>query len=466
MPEVMRRVAIVLAVLAAGCGSTDPEPPPAASTPRDTPTSEVTATATAKPVKTPVPRLSDAAACTDVPDATCYRLRVPLDRTDPDSEMVNLRVAIAGKRGAPAYLMLSGGPGEAGVFLLKNARRYLGPAADDVRLVSIDQRGTGRDALDCPALQDAMGASDLTPPPPKAVKECAAKLGDDRRFYTTRDTVEDIEALRIALKADKLALNGTSYGTFVAQRYALAHPKRVSGLVLDSVVPSEGITVLSEVPIKATRRVMGEETAKQMAKVIKEHHNGPALLDILTGLSVGAPRGNGAADAIAAAADGNMGPLNGLIGGVRDVMQGWDAQRLSQGLHASTLCADIPAPWGTAASAMDGRKQALDNAAKELSDDDLYPYDRATATGNGIAQQCLNWPPVDVPAPAPAAELPDVPTLFLAGDKDLSTPLEWAQRAVKHSPNGKLIVAKGAGHGVQSQGQALDAVRALVASLE
>ena len=128
--------------------------------------------------------------------------------------------------------------------------------------MSIDQRGTGRDALDCPALQDAMGASDLTPPPPKAVKDCAAKLGDDRRFYTTRDTVEDIEALRIALKADKLALNGTSYGTFVAQRYALAHPKRVSGLVLDSVVPSEGITVLSDVSIKATRRVMGEETTK------------------------------------------------------------------------------------------------------------------------------------------------------------------------------------------------------------
>jgi pimeloyl-ACP methyl ester carboxylesterase len=403
-----------------------------------------------------------------VPEATCHELEVPLDRSNPGGKSRNLRVAVSGDKSKPVLVMLSGGPGEAGVFLLKNGRRYLGDTVNQVRLVSIDQRGTGRDALDCPALQDAMGASDLTPPPPKAVKECAAKLGDDRRFYTTRDTVEDIEALRIALKADKLALDGTSYGTFVAQRYALAYPKRVSALVLDSVVPSEGATVLSEVSIKATRRVMGKTTSEQMARVIKEHHNGPALLDILTGLSVGAPRGNGAADAIAAAADGNMGPLNGLIGGVRDVMQGWDAQRLSQGLHASTLCADIPAPWGTAASPLDGRKPALDKAAKELSDDDLYPYDRATATDNGIAQQCLNWPPVDVPPPAAAAELPDVPTLFLAGDKDLSTPMEWAQRAVKHSPNGKLIVAQGAGHGVQSQDdpQALAAVRALVASLE
>ena len=56
---------------------------------------------------------------------------------------------------------------------------------------------------------------------------------------------------------------------------------------------------------------------------------------------------------------------------------------------------------------------------------------------------------------------------LFAGDKDLSTPMEWAQAAVKHAPSGKLIVAKGAGHGVQSQGdeQALAALRALVASL-
>jgi pimeloyl-ACP methyl ester carboxylesterase len=423
----MRRLALVLAVLAAGCGGGgDPQPP---ATPAPPATAEATATPVA--VRTPVPRLRDATRCTDVADATCYRLKVPLDRSNPAGNSVNLRVAVSGKRDAPVFMMLSGGPGEAGVFLLKSGRRFLGEAVDQVRLVSLDQRGTGRDALDCPALQEAMGASDLTPPPARAVTACAARLGDDRRFYTTRDTVEDIEALRIALKADKLALDGTSYGTFVAQRYALAYPGHVSGLVLDSVVPSEGASVLSEVSIKATRRVVGEETAKQMAKVIQEHHNGPALLDILTGLSVGAPRGDGAAKAIKAAAGGNMGPLDGLIAGVRHAMQGWGATRLSQGLHASTLCADIPAPWGTAASPRQGRKQALEDAARKLGQDDLYPYDRATATGNGIALQCLNWPPVDVPPPAPAGELPDVPTLLLAGDRDLSTPLEWAQRAAR-----------------------------------
>ncbi len=273
--------------------------------------------------------------------------------------------------------------------------------------------------------------------------------------------------MRIALRAERMALDGVSYGTFVAQRYALAHPDRVSGLVLDSVVPAEGVSLLSPVSIKATRRVLGKDTTEALAKVVREQHNGPEMLDMLTGLSVGAPRGNGAANAIKAAADGNPGPLDGLHAGVLDVMQGWTAKMLSQGLHASTLCADSPAPWGDASAPLEGRKKALEDAAAKLSDDDLYPYDRATATGNGIAQTCLNWPPLDVPAPEGVGDLPDVPTLLLAGDLDLSTPLEWAQAAAKRAPGGRLMIVKNTGHGVQGQGDAgvLEAVRSLVASL-
>ena len=51
----------------------------------------------------------------------------------------------------------------------------------------------------------------------------------------------DLEALRVALGADKLTLDGVSYGTFVAERYAMAHPDRVARLVLDSVVPAAGL---------------------------------------------------------------------------------------------------------------------------------------------------------------------------------------------------------------------------------
>jgi pimeloyl-ACP methyl ester carboxylesterase len=418
-----------------------------------------------KPSPTPTPRLSDAKACGK---ATCSTLRVPLDRSREGGETLELQVAVEGERGAPVFVFLSGGPGEPGVAFLGRARKWLGPAARTVRIVALDQRGTGADALRCPALQSQMGASDLTPPTREAVQDCATALGEEREHFTTADTVEDLEALRSALGADKLMLDGISYGTFVAQRYALAHPDRVSGLILDSVVPAEGVSLLSEVSIKATRRVLGPETTKALATVVREQGNGPQLLDMLTALSVGAPRDDGYLDAIEQAAAGDAASLNRWLTGVAKAVHGWTAEELSQGLHASTLCADSPAPWGDASAPLEGRQRALDAAAAKLSDDDLYPYDRATATGNGFALQCLYWPPVGAPDVQRPRELPDVPVLLLNGDRDLSTPMEWAQQVATRAPRGRLIIVKGAGHDVQDQGdpEALAAVRRFVASRE
>ncbi len=435
----------LLLVAVAGCGST--AAPPAAAP--------------------AVPRLQDAKACPDVPDATCATLQVALDRTGARKDSLKLRVAMAGRKDAPVLAFLSGGPGEPGLPFFERARKWLGPAASSVRLVAIDQRGTGADALDCPALQKEMGASDLTPPSRGAVESCADELGDERRFFTTADTVEDLEALRVALHADKLALDGVSYGTYVAQRYALAHPDRVSRLVLDSVVPAEGVSLLSDVSIKATERVLGKDASEDLATVVRNEHNGPQLLDMLTSLSVGAPRDDGYIDALDQASKGDDAALDRWLAGVAKAVHGWTAEELSQGLHASTLCADSPAPWGDASAPEDGRRQALDAAAAKLGEADLYPYDRETATGNGFALQCLYWPPVPVPKPAGPQDLPAVPVLLLGGDRDLSTPLEWTRQAAARAPKGRLIVVEGAGHGVQGQGdpEALAAVRRFIAAL-
>ncbi len=210
--------------------------------------------------------------------------------------------------------------------------------------------------------------------------------------------------------------------------------------------------------------MLGAATAKELASVVAKEHNGPQILDMLTGLSVGTPRSPAGKNAIHAAANGNPAPLNGLIDNVQGVMARYTAPQLSQGLHASTLCADSPAPWGDASTPTGQRKAALDAAAAKV---DPYPYDKATLTGNGIALQCLYWPAEDVPSPPPAGQLPDVPTVLLGGTLDLSTPLEWTRQAAARAPHGKLVVVEGDGHGVQSQKdpKALAAVRGLVASL-
>jgi pimeloyl-ACP methyl ester carboxylesterase len=81
----------------------------------------------------------------------------------------------------------------------------------------------------------------------------------------------------------------------------------------------------------------------------------------------------------------------------------------------------------------------------------VFPFDAQTAAGDGIMQTCLDWPATPpAPAAAPGSML-QVPALLLAGDRDLSTPLEWAQEEAAHAPLGKLVIVRGASHSIQSR---------------
>jgi proline iminopeptidase len=101
--------------------------------------------------------------------------------------------------GTPAVL-LSGGPG----FTVD----YMVPVGDflpaDYRRIYFEQRGTGKSR---PAT--------LTP-----------------ESMTLQVVVEDLEALRLHLKQDRLLLIGHSWGGMLAMAYAAAHPDRVDRLIL------------------------------------------------------------------------------------------------------------------------------------------------------------------------------------------------------------------------------------------
>ena len=55
--------------------------------------------------------------------------------------------------------------------------------------------------------------------------------------YSFARHVEDLEALRVFLEADKLHLLGHSYGAVISMAYAIAHPERVGSLVLLAGAP-------------------------------------------------------------------------------------------------------------------------------------------------------------------------------------------------------------------------------------
>ena len=52
---------------------------------------------------------------------------------------------------------------------------------------------------------------------------------------TTQDLIADIEALRIHLGIESWLLFGGSWGSTLALAYAIAHPERVTGLVLRGI---------------------------------------------------------------------------------------------------------------------------------------------------------------------------------------------------------------------------------------
>src|SRR4051812_32075070 len=118
----MRRAAVLAVLLLAGCGGASP-PAPTSARP--------------SAVATPEPRLTEAHGCEH--GATCSTLAVPLDRSRPGGETLDLNVAVKGPRDAPVFVLLSGGPGEPGVSFLPRTSKWLGPDAAKLRLVAFDE---------------------------------------------------------------------------------------------------------------------------------------------------------------------------------------------------------------------------------------------------------------------------------------------------------------------------------------
>jgi len=176
--------------------------------------------------------------------------------------------------------------------------------------------------------------------------------------------------------------------------------------------------------------------------------DGSEILNALTIDGIVDPDYTGVPEMLHDAAQGNFSHLDGLIAGVHQGSAD-TPENLSQGLHASTLCADGQWPWVTAQAPLARRLATLHAAAEQLPESAVYPFDRRTAEGNGIVQTCLYWP--DSPVPHRTGTMPRVPTLLLGGDRDLSTPIEWLREEAARVPGSQVVIVPGAGHSVQSR---------------
>ena len=108
-----------------------------------------------------------------------------------------LVVEAFGPADAPAMIVHHGAPG---LGSRAEPKRSFGPFADRMRVIVFDARGSGDSSDDEP--------------------------------FTHEQWVADVDAIREHFGYDKIVMAGGSYGGFIALEYAIAHPDRVSALVL------------------------------------------------------------------------------------------------------------------------------------------------------------------------------------------------------------------------------------------
>ena len=424
------------------------------------------------------PKIASLDIGTGKTSALCAAVAVPLDRSGLVPGTVNLRVFFGTGSAPPprrTLLFLAGGPGQPGGFAPLLGEFLLNPLGVGLDVIGIDQRGTGLSALACSELQ-RQAIDDILTALPGSVETCGLALGAAAGQYSTTASVEDIEAVRQALGIEKLTLWGISYGTYTAERYARAYPQHVEGLILDSVVPQQNVDPLQIANIRRVPHVLRElckpprckgitnDLVADTASVVRKLAGGPLRAPVVNrnGKPVPSSIANGTellAELIDASVYGTLGQLPGALAAagkgdavplvtlVSDARAGLvqSADIYDQTLHVATLCGDLPAPWGTASSPAE-RIAARDAALAAVNPADLAPFDVATVRGIAVLDSCERWPQGGAPPPAPGP-LPDVPTLFLSGDLDLSTPLGDAETEVARSPHATWLQVPGVGHG-------------------
>ncbi len=400
--------------------------------------------------------LSHPVRCRDQKRAMCATLKVPLDYAKPNRKrfMLPVRWSTRAPATAPFLLYLDGGPGLGhNKSFLKSALRKLPEVAKKYRIAVIETRGTGASALNCPKLQrDPNAVEDVMPMRPRQVLDCGKRIGGDRKFYTTKQTVKDLNLFRRALGLSTWSIMGLSYGTLQAERFAIAYPHRTRSLVLDSVVPQDGGDAYYAAGLHESGRVMREVCAEQncgydpaadLSKILAEGADGVAIFNALLFATQQRPHVFRVVEAIHAAANGEPETLNRQI---KIPNSGYTpAREYSAALFLATVCTDMRFPWGSSKAALKGRMKAAREGADAIDRAKLFPFDRKTARRQGFISNCQHWPATR-PAHLSTGELPNTRTLVINGDWDLVTPITEAREQAARIPNSKLVVIPRWGH--------------------
>ncbi len=443
----------------------------------------------------------------------CATLDVPFDRADPAVGSIALavqRVPSSAPR-VGAIVLLAGGPGQPalGPFEALLAPLAREAALRGFELVAFDQRGTGQSqGLQCPEVGGSPKGG-LT----SYLGACGAALGPTRAFYTSQESVEDLNSLRQALGGTPLSLFAVSYGGRVAGMYARQYPQGVARMVLDSPTPRAGADALDAQRLRALRRVLDEgicgagacrsfsrDVYADLTRVVAALHRHPlrtriydargrlrpasvteaGVLRLLSGLDLSQGTRELAPAAITAAADGDAVPLARLTHALQAEAPGSGFSSPPAGTPPAVAVRAPGLPGGESFAAqapevdsaisialfaatycvenelpwspdspVAGRAATLRGWLASLPAGSTAPFAQATVAASSALSLCADWPATPPAPPSPTGPSA-TPTLILSGVDDLRTPYEQDLTIAAGYSDAQLLRVPGVGHSTVS----------------
>ena len=419
--------------------------------------------------------------CTDAPaTARCGSVQVPLDRrgenpaADPRTLQIEFELYARRRDNRPSLGTMvdaEGGPG----YSTTDSRDYYlelqDPLMDRRDLLLVDQRGTGLSGpLDCPAFQATV--EDYV----RRAGDCAQQLGGRVDFYGTHAAADDLADVLDALGIGAIDLYGDSYGSYLAQAFAVRHPDRMRSLVLDATYPLPGTDPAFGDLAEATRRALrlvcarrpscaasGEDPVAALQRLVDRVRRDPISGTGTTAEGERIPVRVDEPSLVIVAQSGyaNIAVYRDLLGAIRALEAGDRAPLLrlvaentldptdiipvrswSEALYLAVTCHDYPQMWDPAAP-LDVRTAQLAQARATLPPAQFAPFTATSWTGVDYegATACLRWPGPRKPDPPvpPTAPYPAVPTLVLNGDLDNITASSGARVVADRFPRSTFV---------------------------
>ena len=160
-----------------------------------------------------------------------HQLEVPVDHADPSGPTLTLyarEVSAPGGEDRPFLVFLQGGPGsESPRPDPASAPAWIGRAAQDFRVLLLDQRGTGRST--------PVGAYDDIPGGDVHAK------ADYLTHFRADAIVRDCELLREHLGVERWSLLGQSFGGFTSTTYLGLAPDSLASVLITGGLPAVGV---------------------------------------------------------------------------------------------------------------------------------------------------------------------------------------------------------------------------------